>query len=640
MMPLLDTSTSTSSKLVLLCFSKLLFVLLFLTSSCVHGASLVEDKVWGSEAGSQRGTRVQPAPNVDMMKALEYIQSLRQKTGTEPQQHSPHSTDRDGSDTDDAERLRALIRLASTPMQGTDEDKEHEEDEEEGKEDKSEELLQAVLSTLQQADKASPPVSLRPTAEEEGPKDSEYPRRQQKQHSIPLHKKLPLMFEDEEEDEEQGGAGEEEEGEGLGSKHESHLKRTNENVEEKYTPQNLATLQSVFDELDRLTSVRTVSKRLDEEDDPEGGEEEEEEMFNVRNAAYDDVDRDLPLDWGLLRDQEGKDDEEEENDKRDVDQDFDYVDNDKDETENTEEEEDEGYPVKRSKDPDDAANLVDYYLLKVLEKTEEEQKRELVEEEEEEEEEKERAERRAPQTLYRDNILPQNLYQIIKFSQKYKIPPEDVMNMLKAGQIRNQGRLQKTNKLSRVPNRFTQIPSKNVHKIPEASFYGRRLPYGQKSPEQLRTEEILKILGFDGAADRAPVREKTPYRGSLSRLHTQPAGRPGESTLRRFPTTLKSRYDNALDEDELAAYLAAKLPTQYLRPTYRARGQKRDDAGSFEQLIQNYFDHMDTGDQRQNEKRQSEPEGSFENEAVIKLLSYLSPETTEENSDDAKTVQG
>uniref|UniRef100_A0A3P8UZ77 Secretogranin II n=1 Tax=Cynoglossus semilaevis TaxID=244447 RepID=A0A3P8UZ77_CYNSE len=553
-----------ADKLVLLCFSKLLFVLLFLTSSCVHGASLVEDKVWGSESGFQRGTRVQPAPNVDMMKALEYIQSLRQKTGTEPQQHSPHSTDRDGSDTDDAERLR----------------------------DKSEELLQAVLSTLQQADKASPPVSLRPTAEEEGPKDSEYPRRQQKQHSIPLHKKLPLMFEDEEEEED-------------------HLKRTNENVEEKYTPQNLATLQSVFDELDRLTSVRTMSKRLDEEDDPEGGEEEEEEMFNVRNAAYDDVDRDLPLDWGLLRDQEGKDDEEEENDKRDVDQDFDYVDNDKDETENAEEEEDEGYPVKRSKDPDDAANLVDYYLLKVLEKTEEE-----------------------------DNILPQNLYQIIKFSQKYKIPPEDVMNMLKAGQIRNQGRLQKTNKLSRVPNRFTQIPSKNVHKIPEASFYGRRLPYGQKSPEQLRTEEILKILGFDGAADRAPVREKTPYRGSLSRLHTQPAGRPGESTLRRFPTTLKSRYDNALDEDELAAYLAAKLPTQYLRPTYRARGQKRDDAGSFEQLIQNYFDHMDTGDQRQNEKRQSEPEGSFENEAVIKLLSYLSPETTEENSDDAKTVQG
>lgn len=313
-----------------------------------------------------------------------------------------------------------------------------------------------------------------------------------------------------------------------------------------------------------------------------------------------------------------------------------------------EEEDDESYPVKRSKDPDDVANLVDYYLLKVLEKTEEEeQKREIEEEEEEEEEEeKKRTERRVSQSPYRDDLIPRTIYEFIQISQKYQIPPEDLMDMLRTGELaRNLDRSRKISKLSRAQNKLSQISPKKIHKFPEASFYSRRLPERQKTPEELRTEEILNILGLGPEDDRAPARKQKQFnnKSSLSRLHALPVGRLRESTptQRRLPAfTLRDDYDNTADEDELAAYLAARMPAQYLN---RKAGQKRDEAGqsaagSFEQAIQDYFGHMDSDKSPKDEKRQSEDgESSFENEAVMKLLSYLNPETEDSDADD-KTV--
>uniref|UniRef100_A0A8C4H1G9 Secretogranin II n=1 Tax=Dicentrarchus labrax TaxID=13489 RepID=A0A8C4H1G9_DICLA len=617
--------TFTTGKPFFICFANLLLILLFLTSSGIHGASLREHRLRGSESDPPRGN-VRQSPNADMLKALEYIESLRQRTGMDPQQHAPPATGHDPRHMDDAEKLRAMLRLASNPTQNKYEDEE-EEEEEKGREDKSEELLQAVLSTLQQTEKAAKPPSLRPGVEGAGGKDSAYPRVQQKQHSIRPHKKLPLMFEDEEE-----GEGDEEEDEERPD-HESPFKRTNENVEEKYTPQNLATLQSVFDELDKLTSVKPMHKRQDEEDDIEDGDEEEDDdMFNVRNVAYDGGDL---ADWGPLQEQEDEEEEEEERDnKHEANRGLDYVDDDDEEAdEDDEDEDDESYPVKRSNEPDDVANLVDYYLLKVLEKTkEEEQKREI------EEEEKERAERRVAQTQYRDTIDPQAIYQLIQISQKYQIPPEDLVDMLKTGETTSQDKSRKSNELARAENRLPQKSSKKTHKIPEAKFYNRRFPDRQKTPEELR----IQLPSGSRSSTKALRHDFT--------LHSL-RGVLGESTptQRRLPSTLKDDYDDTVDEDELAAYLAAQMLAQYPNPGYGSgnkASQKRDEvgqgtAGSFEQAIQDYFDQMDS-DKSPNEKRQSEDDTQmqgFDSEALMKLLSYLNPET-EESDADAKPAPG
>uniref|UniRef100_I3KBE6 Secretogranin II n=1 Tax=Oreochromis niloticus TaxID=8128 RepID=I3KBE6_ORENI len=593
--------TSATGKPFLVCFANLLLILLFLSSSSIHGASLRAHRLRGSE--SERA---------------------------------------DAGHMDDAEKLRAMLRLASNPTQSKDEEEE-EEEEGEGREDKSEELLQAVLSTLQQTE-ASKPALLHPSAERTDMKHRVY--MQQKQQGITPHKKLPLMFEDEEE----GEGDEEEDEEGL--EHDSPYKRTNENVEEKYTPQNLATLQSVFDELDKLTSPKTTHKRLDEEDNMEKDDgDEDEDLFNVRNAAYDDIGGDL-TDWGPLEGREEGDEQEERRNKYEADRGLDYIDDndegaDVDEQEEEDDDDGEGYPVKRSKDLDDAGNLVDYYLLKVLEKTEEEeQKREL-----EEEEERERAERRVAQSQYRDNIDPRVIYQLIQISQKYQIPPEDLLDMLKTGDLTNQDKSQKNNGLARGETTLSQISSKKINTIPQAKFYNRRLPYPQKTPEELRTEEILKILGLGAAED--PIRKQKQHRISLSRLHSQPAGVFGESTptQRRLPSTFKDDYDDTLDEDELAAYLAAQMLAQYPKPAYRNNkaSQKREEAGqsatgSFEKAMEEYFDQMDSDNSpKEKELSEGDERGSdaqmqgLENEAMMKLLSYLNPETEES---DAKTAPG
>ncbi|XP_061775456.1 secretogranin-2a [Nerophis ophidion] len=547
----------TRANTSLLILAQLLAVLLCLLRP-IHGGSLRDHRLRGSESDPLR------APNSDMLKALEYIESLRQRADS--QEVSLPAED----GMDDAKKMRPMLRL----NEGEDKDEESE--------DKSEELLQAVLSTLQQTEKASNPALLHPSSKGGGQvKDGG-----QKQQNIKPHKKMPLMFEDEEE-----GEGDDEEED----EHESPFKRTNENVEEKYTPQNLATLQSIFDELDKFTTEKTARKRQDEED---------EDLFNLRNV-YDDEGEDV-ADWGPMEDQGDEEEEEDDEGKHEFDRSLDYVDNGNEE----EEEEDGSYPVKRSTDPDE----VDYYLLKVLERTEEEEQKRAIEEEE-----KERAERGVAQ--YRDNIDPQVIYQIIQISQKYQIPPLDLLDMLKTGQ--------------QSSSKPWQTSSKNLHKIPQ--LLHRRPSFRQSSPKNLRTEEILNILGLGSDRNRGQAPIRKPYRISPSRLHTLTAGNAAP-TQQRFPSGKSADYNGA-SADQLAAYLAAQMLARYPVPAYRY-SQKRDEAtaqsvtGSFEQAMQDYLDQMDTGKE---DKRQTED--GQDNDAVMKLMNYLNPES-EDSENGAKTAQG
>ncbi|KAF7646910.1 hypothetical protein LDENG_00180610 [Lucifuga dentata] len=604
-----------------------------------------------------------------MLKALEYIENLRQRTGTEYQKQTAGYR---GSQLDDVQKLRDMLRLASNPnptqskVQAEPDEEEEQEGKEDAKSDKTEELLQAVLSTLQQTEQTSKPAPFRSSGrrlssgepEGVGRKEGTYPWEQQKQHGITLHKKMPLMFEDEEEGE--GEEEEEEEDEEPNLERESPFKRTNENVEEKYTPQNLATLKSVFEELGKLTDAKATHKRQEKEDDMEEDDEiedddddddDDDDMFNVRNVAYEDEAMDL-ADWAPLEELEEEEEEEEgRNNKHEMARGLDEEEEDEDvDNDAFGEEDNESYPVKRSsysglqRDPDDITNLVDYYLLKVLGKTEEEeQKRELEEEEEEEEEEKKMAERRAAQ--YRDNIDPQAIYQLLQISQKFQIPPEDLLDMLKNGEMSNQDRVLQSQRTEGFP----QIPSKKTYKSP-AKVFNKPHRQNGNTPENLRTEEILNILGLGDLEnlDQVPIRKQKPYKSLRA-----PLGRPsGESAAMQRPLSskLKDDYDDNVDEDELAAYVAAQMLARFPQRGYKNKaGQKRETVeqttpGSFEQAIQNYFDQTDSDTLPKRQSDSDDDSRGLENEALMKLLSYMNPETPEnddnDDDDDAKTVPG
>uniref|UniRef100_A0A4W5RAM6 Secretogranin II n=1 Tax=Hucho hucho TaxID=62062 RepID=A0A4W5RAM6_9TELE len=637
-----------------------LLLLFLLGSGSVQGTSLREHRLRGSELDPQQVDAPYLPNNVDMLKALEYIESLRQRTGgwaPATQEQAPLTPDYDTTNMDtDSEKLRSMLRLASPAQTSQSKISQDEEDEEgeRNKEDKIQEWLQAVLSTLQQTEKGPKPAPVRPSvarhtlgkgrrpAKEESQlgEGVAYPWSQQQRASRP-HRKYPLMFEDEEDGEEESRA----------PGRESPFKRTNENMEGKYTPQNLANLQSVFEELGRIANAKAGHKRQTEDDE----EEDDDDMFQVRNLAYEDVMG--GEDWAPLEEQVETEDEE--SDRQEFHRGLE--DDEEDDDNEHEEEIDE---VKRSSQPGpgehDITKLVDYYhLLKVLEKTEQEEwKREI-------EEEEEREERRATKTLYSNKVDPQAIYQLIQISQKLQIPPEDLMDMLKSGEmtkqdrtpLRSQAHSRTPNDLARVEDKLTQISSKK-NKIPLETFFNRQLPETQTSniPDEINTEDIQKILGLGSVANQKQKQHTSP----LLRFYA-PAGRQKDMFSEpNVPEKGKGDYDDTVDEDELATYLASQMLVQYPQTANKADQKKRasqppsqDDQlvlGKFEQAVQDYFDQMDS-DKSHPQKRQSEPEEDpggalqmhgLDDDTLLKVLGYLSPETEEGEYKDlyAKTVKG
>uniref|UniRef100_A0A8C5C8A8 Secretogranin II n=1 Tax=Gadus morhua TaxID=8049 RepID=A0A8C5C8A8_GADMO len=410
----------------------------------------------------------------------------------------------------------------------------------------------------------------------------------------------------------------EREGEG-GERGNPLVRRTGEGVGEKYTPQKLATLQSIFDEVERLAT---------------GGKEEEEEGGGRGGSlAYDKVARGL-VDWAPLRqggEEEVEGDEEEEEEQR------------------------EDLSARRSinpqptEDAEDMANLVDYYLLKVLEKTEEEDKREI------EEEQKERAERKVSQFQYWDNRSPQqDMHQLLRLSQKYHIPPEELLALFQAedrSKPRSHTTPPQSSGLARSHNRiFKKQPSlgskqNNRYRTPERQ--------SSNKAKDARTLEILSLLGLGSTGGPGPLKRPPSYQVSQPQFQPQPR-RQEKYTPAQSPGTpnkLKENYDDNVGEDELAAYMAAKILEQYpATPMYNKKtGQKRSalglvwpdedeeqgGLGSLEQVMQDYFDQIDSDRAaQQQQKRQSEREGPGgvaqtqgpDDDALMRMMTLLTPE--------------
>lgn len=521
----------------------------------IQGATLREHHL--NEPGSYE-PRLRPPPSAEMLRALRYIQSLSQRTPSDPPMDQP---------TDDMESVRSMLRLAA-PARGsavTDRDLE------ERKDDKSQQWLQAVLTTLQQTEEQTVPQkmvsghTLTPR-----PRYAIQPKPKQQQASSVenyersswanpgsrrRHRQYPLLFEDEEEQEQP-------------------LKRTNENAEEQYTPQKLATLQSAFEELSGISAAKADSKR---ESVAASDEEDDDDLYRQRKMALEDI---MGTDeWEPLEEQ--TDTEEDQKERHGFDD------------------------VRRSNQPDlfqtdqeDIAKLVD--MLKLLESKE--RKRENVNDEEREtdrDEEKEDAEEDEERDEEEREIkplhesFPQSLSQLLTISQKLQIPPADVLDLLQNN-----------------PRDF-RMPSRSRSRL---------RTYAPAPPRNSVVQDMLSILELVSSAQR---NDKLPLQTKPSRYHQRERDLPSYGDL---PS--RDDYDDtAGEEDELASFLASEMLTQGPR---RARLTP-----SLEQAVQDYLDKNTEGKRPVEHKSATT---SLDDDAMMRILRYLEPETDDETDSENKPI--
>lgn len=490
-------------------------LLAFLLHGCaVQAASL--PRHYRLRGGESEGQPAAYSPSSDLIKALEYLENLKQRSGSRPEP----------ADYDEVEKLKVLLQLAS--QQGEGPGDRQPAPGAQRQDITAEQLMKVLLTSLQ--DQGGKDIKVGPAsasrndrrAHRHRNKDTETPESGPADYgNFPQpHKKLPLMFEDEE--------------------NPDASKRATEDLDEQYTPQSLANLRSIFEELGRMPAVAGPKRNVFGDDD-----NEEEGGYNPRNQAYEDAGEE----WVPVEERE----ETEEMVDRSHEEMDRAVQNDQEEAEREEMER------RASQDPegaDDDTKLVDYYLLKVLEMSDQTQKRD--------------GEQR--KRLIRPSIVdPRTVKELLQLSLKLHVPPQDLIDMLLTEELR------KLHRDSQGPARYT------TGQTPKIRYFSRKLPLKSKpAPEDMDREDFLDIIGVETISNEYPVVQrpmKTPISSDRVPVASNPAnpvkipppsGRRENlflSELNKMP--LKRQTDGGDDEDdgdvedEVTTYLAAKILTEY-----------------------------------------------------------------------------
>ncbi|XP_062374811.1 secretogranin-2b [Sardina pilchardus] len=550
-------------------------VLLALFHACaVQGASIRHHRLRGGEQGAYF------APSSDMVKALEYIESLKRRTdGLE----SPTA------DYDEVDKFRFLVQLASlqdesAPERGDDG----------WLESKAPQWVKAMLRAMDQAGEntdAAPPPASRPSKSRQKPAGSVGPG--DYGGMVKPHKKYPLMFEDEE------------------NVRDSAFKRATEDLEEQYTPQSLANMRSIFEELGKLSSKdqKRDDQKFYSNDDED--EDDDDGMYRVRNLAYEDVAG--GEDWVPLEEQV-----ETEEMVKGSHEEFDRGLGDSAEDVETLER-------RASQDPDDDTKLVDYYLLKVLEMTDQEQKRDRT------------AGQDSKKRFIRPSLIdPQAINRLKAISLKTQVPPDELIEMLITGEITKQERPVERKPMPRYKGRFPK-------------YYNRRLP--AKFPD-FKAEDILNLLDSLGS-HKTHYNKQSPYKTTVSRFVT-PSGHRGSLIMSEMNKALNKRnddYDDTVDEDELATFLAAKVLTEYPDTENSKRSlhpevQEQFPYELYEEAMKDYFDQVDTGKsapvKRDTEAKEEQEPKQLNDDSALEPLDQQTPEPVQEEEKEhrAKIVSG
>ncbi|NXH22459.1 SCG2 protein, partial [Bucco capensis] len=472
---------------------------------------------------------LQRLPNPDMIKALEYIEDLRKQTSK-------------GESSPDYSSYQSLPYLL---QQKESKDQPHLPDN--GRDSLTEDESQWVkvmLEALRQAEKEAKvgPKETKPygpASEGNFPAGAaddyeayKWPERWQKYLQMPLgHSEDPSR--------------------------DSPFKRTNEIVEEQYTPQSLATLESVFQELGKMAAPSSHKKeRLDE--DQKLYTDDEDDVYKVNNIAYEDVVG--GEDWNPVEEKvESQTQEEIKDSKEEIDKHEEEVEDEVKRSGKLSFLEDE---IRRdSKDPmsEDVSRLMNYYLKRLMAGNRKLRTGGDLEE------------KRGPAFLDRQ-LDPQSVAQLIEISRSLQIPPEDLLDMLRAGEKKQlpSERLEAEQELE-FPEDLEEITEANLGQSDVFKSNGNsknsylKQPLNvipENLPEDLNLEDIVSLLGTDNLANQNPsyFLHRLNQDNELPRLSYMPRRLKGHP----FPKAawindLERRQADYEKDEELADYLAKAL---------------------------------------------------------------------------------
>ncbi|KAF6362119.1 secretogranin II [Rhinolophus ferrumequinum] len=589
-----------------------LIPLIFLISGA-QAASFQRNQLLQKEP-DLRLENVQRFPSPEMLRALEYIEKLRQQAHKE--ESSP-----------DNEPYQSV----SVPPQQKENGDESYWPESSRDSLSEDEWMRIILEALRQAEnepqsalKENKPYAL--NSEKTFPIDmpDDYETLQWPERKL-KHMRFPPMYEENSRD--------------------NPFKRTNEIVEEQYTPQSLATLESVFQELGKLTGPNNQKReRVDEEQ--KLYTDDEDDIYKVNNIAYEDVVG--GEDWNPVEEKIESQTQEEVRDSK----------------ENTEKNEQINDEMKRSgqlglqdedlrkesKDQlsDDVSKVIAYLKRLVNAAGSGRSLSGQI---------GERATR-----LLEKPLDSQSIYQLIEISRNLQIPPEDLIDMLKTGEKPNgsvEPELELPVDLDDISEVDLDQPGMFQNKIISKNGYpktpGRAVT--EALQDGLSVEDILNLLGMESAANQKPPYFPSQYNREkvLPRL---PYGRGGSRANQlskgAWMPEVENRqmaYENLNDQDqELGEYLARMLvkypeimnSNQVKRVPSQVSSE--DDVQEGDQIQQAIKEHLSQGSSQETDQLASVskrlPAGAPKNDdtpnrqyldedLLMKVLEYLNQEKAE-----------
>ncbi|CAN8190767.1 unnamed protein product [Coccothraustes coccothraustes] len=341
----------------------------------------------------------------------------------------------------------------------------------------------------------------------------------------------------------------------------SPFKRTNEIVEEQYTPQSLATLESVFQELGKMAGPGNHKKeRLDE--DQKLYTDDEDDVYKVNNIAYEDVVG--GEDWNPIEEKvESQTQEEIKDSKEEIDKHEEEIDDEVKRSGKLSFLEDEIRRENKDQVSEDVSKLMNYYLKRLMGSAGNRKLRTGGELEE----------KRA--SMFLDKQLdPQAIAQLIEISRNLQIPPEDLIDMLKAGEKKQlQSERLEAEQEMEFPEDLDEITETNLgqsdifkNNINSKNGYMKQPLIPENLPEDLNIEDIVSLLGNDNVANQSPsyLLNRLNQENDLPRLSYIPRRLKGHLLPKAaWMNDLERRqaeYEKLNEKDEeLADYLAKVL---------------------------------------------------------------------------------